>query len=136
MSLLEMIRNAIAQRIALMPYDLYVDVYPTKDNGYGKMIPDYSDTPVNTHIGIVTIARRRIPDTLLEGTGTPYVYSDMYYMLIPHTITTMRKNMQFTYKGERFKTNIIEKKVFGDEDDIGYYICNLEQITNRDIEDF
>lgn len=135
-TIVELARNAIAKRIALKPYTLIVNLYPTKDNGYGKQIPDYSQQPVATELGPVSISRRRIPDELLEGTRTPYTYSDMYYMLAPHDIVGLKKGLEFNYAGEKFRTNIPEPKIFGAEEDVAYYICKLELITQRDIEDF
>jgi hypothetical protein len=109
-------------------------VRPTKDNGYGIQVPDIDQTAVPTILGIGRVCRRRLPDPIVTGSRTPYDYQDVYYLLVQWDATWLKKGITFQYNDEKWKTKLPEKRrIFGE---ITYRLCDLEQITSRDIGDY
>lgn len=128
MSKLDVIRNKIQKRIELNPYTIVTYVRPTIDNGYGTLIPDLTQPPVETTLGVATISRRRIPDPVIANSRTPYDYSDVYYMIAMYDAAWLKKDIVFEYYAQKFKTLFVEKRImFGG---IAYLLCDLEQVTS------
>lgn len=132
--ILDTIRNSMIAYIAQNPYDITVLTRTKVDNGYGKLIPDLTASPVSSILGQARIARRRLPEPILTSAATTYDYQDVYYMLVKYDATWLKKGLIFEYHGSNYRTGKVEDRiVYGG---IAYRLCNIEEITTADIGDF
>lgn len=132
--MIDSIRNSMALYIDQNPYIIIVQVRTKIDNGYGKMIPDLDASPVATTLGIARIARRRLPEPILANASSPYDYQDVYYMLVKYDVDWLKKGLIFEYYGSKYRTGKVEKRIVFES--IAYKLCNLEEVTSKDIGDF
>ncbi len=107
---------------------------PTVDNGYGIQIPDLNEVAVEITLGVGRVSRRSLPDPYVSGARTPYDYKDVFYLLVAHDATWLKKGIVFVYGDNKFKTRLPEKRyAFGD---VIYQLCDLEQTTSANIGDY
>lgn len=132
--IIDSIRRSMAIYIGQNSYDIIVATRTKIDNGYGKMIPDLDASPILSTLGQARIARRRLPEPIIANAVTPYDYQDVYYMLVEYDVTWLQKGLIFEYYGKKYRTGIVENRIVVGE--IAYKICNLEEVTSADIEDF
>lgn len=133
MSKLDRIREAMIRRINLNPYTIVTYIRPKVDNGYGKLIPDMTELPVETILGTASVSRRRLPDVAVTNPGTPYDYQDVHYLLAAYDTTWLHEGIVFEYHGDKFRTMRPEARImFGG---IAYWLCDLEQASTSDVGD-
>lgn len=133
MSKLDVIRRTMIKRIELNPYTIITYVRPTIDNGYGVQIPDLTQPPVETELGVVTLSRRRLPDPVITNARSPYDFNDVYYLLAAWNADWLKEDLVFEYYGNKFKTLFPENRImFGG---IAYKLCDLEQVTSKQFGD-
>lgn len=129
-----LLRSTWNRYIAANPCTIVNWVRPTVDNGYDTQVPDLTATPVETTLGIGRVSRRSLPDPYVSGSRTPYDFKDVFYLLVPHDTTWLKKGIVFVYGDNKFKTRYPEKRyMFGD---VIYQLCGLEQVTSVDQGDF
>lgn len=141
--IIDNIRKSMSIYINQNPYDIIVATRTKIDNGYGKMIPDLTASPISNTLGQGRIARRRLPEPIVANAVTPYDYQDVYYMLVEYDVIWLQKGLVFEYYGSKYRTGKVESRIVGGGqnpsdpfDGIAYKLCNLEEVTSTDIEDF
>jgi len=134
MRLYERVRKTMATFIAQNPCTVIAWIRPTRDNGYGKQIPDIDEAAVETTLGVARVSRRRLPDPIVTNASTPYDYLDVYYLLVSYDADWLRKGLVFAYHNQKFRTLLPEDRIM--EGAIAYRLCGLEQVTSADVEDF
>ena len=128
--MLSVVRQTMIDHIAQNPHTIISPIRPTTTNDYGVTVPDLTQAPVDTTLGVGRITRRRLPDPLVTGSKTPYDFQDLNYLLVDYESTWLRKGIEFSYFDERYRTRYPEKRImFGA---IAYITCSLEQITSVD----
>lgn len=132
--ILDTIRNSMAIYIAQNPYDIVVLTRAKVDNGYNKLIPSLSASPISNTLGQARIARRRLPEPILTSAKTTYDYQDVYYMLVEYDVTWLKKGLVFEYYGSKYRTGKVENRIVNGG--IVYKLCNLEEVTTADVGDF
>lgn len=129
----EQLKQTIKQYIAQNPTTVVVEIYPTKDNGYGMQIPDIDATPEIKTLGTVRVSRRRLPDMFITNARSPYDYQDVHYAIGEYDAEWMQEGLIFESYNEKYRMKKIEARIiFGS---IVYKLCDLEQITQMTVED-
>jgi hypothetical protein len=142
MSQLDNIRRSMEIYIDQNSYDIIVTTRAKVDNGYGKQVPNLSTSGTSSTLGKARIARRRLPEPIVTNAKTPYDYQDVYYLLAKYDATWLQKGLVFEYYGTKYRTGKVEKRIiYGGKnssdpyDGIAYRLCNLEEVTSRDVGD-
>lgn len=127
-------RETMETFIAENVYTIVEYVRPTKDNGFGKQVPNLTEDAVLTTLGTARISRRSLPDVMFSNAKTPYDYTETYYLTAAYDATWLRMGIVFEYYGQKFRTLFVENRIIGGG--IAYKLCDLEQVTTMDVEDF
>jgi len=132
--MLDRIRKTMINHITKNSVTIIEYQRPLIDNGYGFKIPDLTKELTEVELGIARISRRRLPEPIVTNAGTVYDYQDVYYLLAAYDADWLRQNIVFKYHNEYFRTLLPEERIING--DIAYKLCNLEQVTARDVANY
>jgi hypothetical protein len=103
----ELARNGIKKLIAINPISgLTIKNYPLIDNGFGEMIPDLANPPVETILSNpVRIAKQKPRiQAYLTGEAGPYSLEIVYYLISDYeTITGISEGAFFESGGKKWR---------------------------------
>ena len=134
MGMVEQIRSGIAVTIRDNAHEIVTMVRPTRENAYGKEVPDIDAVAVRVVLGIAAILRRRRPEPQKANAMTPYDYLDVYYLLADHTaVDWLKEGIVFQFHDLVYRT--LKPEVKYKRGLVTHIVADLEEVTTRDVED-
>lgn len=126
---IDILRKAEHDRIQTDPAMIKVTTYPTKDNGYGKLVPDLTKDPIVTEYGPALIVPAGRPEVQNGNKEDVSAWMNDFILIAEHDATWVQRGLLFEHNSRKYRVlEPVYVRHFGDVISIQ---AHLDDVTSN-----